>query len=212
MISGYFENGEYLEGLRLFLMMREFSVDPDLMTMTSLLSACELLGDDKLGREIHGYVMKTELVDDVSVCSSLIQMYSIVGHLEEAEKVFSRMEDKDVVSWTSMISGYGNKALPEKAVETYKVMEQEGIMPDEITLASVISACACLGNLDMGIKLHELADRTGLISYVIVANTLIDMYSKCKCVDKALEVFHQIPGKNVISWTSIILGLRTNNR
>lgn len=212
MISGYFENGEYLEGLRLFLMMREFSVDPDLMTMTSLLSACELLGDDKLGREIHGYAMKTELVDDVSVCSSLIQMYSIVGHLEEAEKVFSRMEDKNVVSWTSMISGYGNKALPEKAVETYKVMEREGIMPDEITLASVISACACLGNLDMGIKLHELADRTGLISYVIVANTLIDMYSKCKCVDKALEVFHQIPAKNVISWTSIILGLRTNNR
>ncbi|KAM5578896.1 pentatricopeptide repeat-containing protein [Rosa sericea] len=212
MISGYFENGEYLEGLRLFLMMREFSVDPDLMTVTSLLSACEVLGDDKLGREIHGYVMKTELVDDVAVCSSLIQMYSVVGDLGEAEKVFSRMEDKDVVLWTSMISGYVNNALPEKAVETYKVMEQEGILPDEITIASVISACACLGNLDMGIKLHELADRTGLISYVIVANTLIDMYSKCKCIDKALEVFHQIPGKNVISWTSIILGLRINNR
>ncbi|XP_050381957.1 pentatricopeptide repeat-containing protein At1g15510, chloroplastic [Argentina anserina] len=212
MISGYFENGECLEGLRLFNKMLELSVDPDLMTVTSLLSACEVLGDEELGREIHGYVVKTEMVDDVSVCSSLIQMYSVVGHLGEAEKLFCRMEDKDVVLWTSMISGYVNNGLPEKAVETYKVMEQEGIMPDEITIASVISACACLGNLDMGIRLHELAVRAGLISYVIVANTLIDMYSKCKRIDKALEVFHHIPGKNVISWTSIILGLRTNNR
>ena len=64
----------------------------------------------------------------------------------------------------------------------------------------------------MGMKLHELAKRMGLISYVIVANTLIDLYSKCSCVDKALEVFHHIPDKNVISWTSIILGLRINNQ
>ncbi|CAB4303238.1 unnamed protein product [Prunus armeniaca] len=212
MISGYFENGEFLEGLRLFLMMLESSVYPDLMTMTSLISACELLGDRKLGREIHGFVMRTEFAEDVSVCNALIQMYSIIGHFEEAEKVFSRMEYKDVVSWTSMISCYGNNALPDKAVETYRMMEREGIMPDEITIASVLSACACLGHLDMGMKLHELAYRTGFISCVIVANTLIDMYSKCKCVDKALEVFHGIPGKNVISWTSIILGLRINNR
>ncbi|KAA8541864.1 hypothetical protein F0562_023016 [Nyssa sinensis] len=212
MISGYFENGECLEGLRLFFMMRELSVDPDFMTMTSVISACELLGDERLGRAIHGYVSKTELGVDVSVDNSLIQMYSSVGNWDDAEKVFSRIESKDVVSWTAMISGYENNGLPDKAVKTYQVMELEGDMPDEITIASVLSACASLGLLDMGIKLHELAKRTGLISYVIVANTLIDMYSKCKCIDKALEVFHCIPDKNVISWTSIILGLRLNNR
>ncbi|KAL5575646.1 hypothetical protein UlMin_017345 [Ulmus minor] len=212
MISGYFENRDYLEGLRLFLMMGEFSVNPDLMTMTSLISACELLGDERLGREIHGYAMKTGLGDEVSVYNSLVQMYSSVGHLEEAEKVFTRMESKDVVSWTAMVSGYDNNAVPEKAVETYKTMELQGVRPDEITIASVLTACACLGYLDMGVKLHEFAIRTGLISYIIVANTLVNMYSKCKCIDKALEVFHRIPDKNVISWTSIILGLRINNR
>jgi pentatricopeptide repeat protein len=102
MISGYFENGNCLEGLRLFFLMRELSVDPDLMTMTSVISSCELLGDEKLGKEIHGYVMKTEFGADVSVDNSLIQMYSSVGHWEDAEKVFSRMENKDVVSWTSI--------------------------------------------------------------------------------------------------------------
>ncbi|XP_027344633.1 pentatricopeptide repeat-containing protein At1g15510, chloroplastic [Abrus precatorius] len=212
MISGYFENGLCLEGLRLFCMMIEHPVDPDLMTMTSVITACELLGDEKLGREIHGYVLRTEFGRDPSVYNSLIQMYSSVGLIEEAEKVFSQTECRDVVSWTAMISGYENSLMPQKALDTYKMMEAKGIMPDEITLASALSACSCLCHLDMGMNLHELAKQTGLISYVIVANTLIDMYAKCKCIDKALEVFHSTREKNIISWTSIILGLRINNR
>lgn len=212
MISGYFENGKCFEGLKLFFLMCEFSVEPDLMTMTSVISACEFLGEEKLGRQIHGYAVRMGFGVDVSVCNSLIQMYLISGQCEEAERVFTRMESKDVVTWTTMISGYESNHLPEKAVETYKMMEEGRVVPDEITIASVLSSCACLGQLAMGIKLHELAIRTGLISYVIVANTLIDMYSKCKCIDKALEVFHHIPKKNVISWTSIIMGLRLNNR
>lgn len=212
MISGFFENGECLEGLRLFLRMLECSFDPDLMTMTSVISACELLGDEQLGREIHGYVMRTEFGTEVSVFNSLIQMYSSTGLWEEAEKIFSRMEYKDVISWTAMISSYENNFLPEKALETYEKMEAVGEFPDEITIASVLSACASLGHLDLGLKLHDLANKNGLISYVIVANTLIDMYSKCKCIDKALEVFYSIREKNIISWTSIILGLRINDR
>ncbi|KAK4802495.1 hypothetical protein SAY86_000698 [Trapa natans] len=212
MISGYFENGECLEGLRLFLTMLEHSFDPDLMTMTSVISACELLGDEQLGREIHGYVIRTEFGTEVSVFNSLIQMYSSTGLWEYAEKIFSKMEYRDVVSWTAMISSYDNNFLPEKALETYKKMEEVGELPDEVTIASVLSACSSLGCLDLGLKLHDLADKTGLVSYVIVANMLIDMYSKCKCIDRALDVFYSIRKKNIISWTSIILGLRINNR
>lgn len=116
-----------------------------------------------------------------------------------------------------MISGYYNNGLSNKAVETYKMMEVEGVAPDEITIAGVLpayvlSAYASIDFLDVLIQIHELAKKKGLIGHLVVANILIDFYSKCKCIDKALEVFHQIPDKNVISWTSIILGLRTNNR
>ncbi|GMN50076.1 hypothetical protein TIFTF001_019216 [Ficus carica] len=199
LLGGYAKAGFFDEALNLYHRM-------------ILISACELLGDERLGKGIHGYVMKMGFADDISVDNSLVQMYSSMGFLEEAEKVFSRMESKDVVSWTAMVSGYDNNDLPDKAVETYKTMELQGVTPDEITIASVLTACACLGHLDMGVKLHELAIRTGLISFVIVANSLIDMYSKCKRIDKALDVFHRIRDKNVISWTSIILGLRINNR
>ena len=175
MISGYFENGVCLEGLRLFGMMIKYPVDPDLMTMTSVITACELLGDDRLGRQIHGYVLRTEFGRDPSIHNSLIPMYSSVGLIEEAETVFSRTECRDVVSWTAMISGYENCLMPQKALETYKMMEAEGIMPDEITIAIVLSACSCLCNLDMGMNLHEVAKQKGLVSYSIVANSLIDI-------------------------------------
>ncbi|CAL0335286.1 unnamed protein product [Lupinus luteus] len=212
MISGYFENGKCLEGLRLFFMMLECPVDPDLMTMTSVITACETLGDKKLGKEIHGYVLRTVFWREPSVYNSLIQMYSSVGLIDEAEKVFSRTEYRDVVSWTAMISGYENSSLPQKALETYKMMEVEGVMPDEITIASVLGACSCLGRVDMGTDLHEIAKQKGLISDVMVANTLIDMYTKCRRIDKALEVFRSTCNKNIISWASIIFGLRINNR
>ncbi|CAJ1951225.1 unnamed protein product [Sphenostylis stenocarpa] len=211
-ISGYFENRECLEGLRLFGMMIEYPVDPDLMTMTSVITACELLGDERLGREIHSYVLKMGFGRDPSVHNSLVQMYSSVGLIQEAETVFSRTECRDVVSWTAMISGYEHCLMSQKALETYKMMEAEGIMPDEITIAIGLSACSCICNLDMGTNLHEVAKQTGLIFHPIVANTLIDMYAKCKSIDKALEVFHSTFDKNIVSWTSIILGLRINNR
>ncbi|XP_074275681.1 pentatricopeptide repeat-containing protein At1g15510, chloroplastic [Silene latifolia] len=212
MISGCFENGEYLEGIRLFMRMRVGGIDPDFMSITSVVAACEVMGDEKLGRQVHGYVISSGLGVEVSVCNSLIQMYFGTGNWVEAERVFAEMSSKDVVSWTSMISGYDDNNLPEKAVEMYKLMENEGIVPDEITIASAISACASLGLLSMGMELHDIAIRSGYISYVIVSNTLIDLYSNCNNIDKALEVFHRIRDKNVISWTSIISGLRQNNR
>ncbi|XP_026454342.1 pentatricopeptide repeat-containing protein At1g15510, chloroplastic-like [Papaver somniferum] len=212
MISGYFENEEFLEGLNLFLLMQSLEVQPDLMTMTSVISASELLGDEKLGSAIHGYVIKTGFCADVSVNNSLIQMHCSVGNLVAAENLFCRMKVRDVVSWTAMICGYEKNEFPNKAVESYKQMVVEGVNPDEITIASVLSACSSLGLLDTGIKLHKLANRARLIQYTIVRNTLIEMYSKCRLVDKALEVFKQIPEKNVISWTNMIFGLRFNNR
>lgn len=210
MISGYFENEEHFEGLRLFLTMQDLSFEPDLMTMTSVISASGLPCDKRLGKEIHGYVVKKKFDVAVSVNNSLIQMYASFGSLNEAEKVFSRIETKDVVSWTAMISGYEKNGSPDKALKVFEQMEQNDVIPDEIAIASVLSACSCLGCLDMGIKVHKLARRNGLMPYTIVGNTLLDMYSKSKCIDKALDVFRRMPEKNVISWSSVISGFRIN--
>ncbi|KAL2936421.1 hypothetical protein RDABS01_011835 [Bienertia sinuspersici] len=219
MVGGYAKAGFFDEAINLYHRMMWVGIKPDeytfpciLRTCGVLFSACEVVDGDRLGMEVHGYIVSSGLIVEVSVCNSLIQMYMGNGNLVEADKVFANMQCKDVLTWTSMISGYEDNGFPERALRTYELMENEGIMPDEITIASAVSACASLSLLDMGMKLHDLAVRTGYISYVIVSNTLIEMYSKCKYMTRALEVFYQIKEKNVISWTSIISGLSQNNR
>ncbi|CAH9113693.1 unnamed protein product [Cuscuta epithymum] len=212
-ISGYFENMEYSEGLTLFFLMRESGFCPDLVTLTSVISACKVVCDVRLGMSLHGYVAKTEYKEELSLYNSLIQLYSSIGNLGESLKIFGRVKKhKDVVTWTTMISAYQKNGLPEMAIETYEKMQVDGVVPDEVTMVPVITACASLGLLEMGIKLNEIAEGMGFVKYVTVSNTLIYLYSKCGDIDKALQVFHQIPTKDVISWTSIIWGLHINNR
>ncbi|KAK1311593.1 Pentatricopeptide repeat-containing protein [Acorus calamus] len=212
MIAGHVENDEHFEGLVLFIEMRTLSVEPDLMTATSVVSASKSLGDARFARGVHGYAIKAGFWIDVSTCNSLIEMYCGLGELREAEKVFARMGAKDVVSWTAMISGFEKNGYPDIALELYEQMKLEEIAPDEVTIASALSACAELRHLDMGLEIHELARKRRLASYPVVANTLIDMYSKCRCVDKAVDVFKKMREKTVISWSSMVSGYRINDR
>ncbi|KAJ8478282.1 hypothetical protein OPV22_022009 [Ensete ventricosum] len=212
MIAGYFENENCAEGLELFLTMRNLSLEPDVMTMTSVISASGLLPDREFGKEIHGYAIRMNFLTDVSVHNSLIQMYTSLRDLEEAEKIFLRQESKDVVSWTAMISGYEKNGSPDKALEVFEQMGANNVVPDEVTFASVLSSCASLGRLDIGTKVHVQARNIGITPCTMVGNALLDMYSKSRCIDKALEVFRQMPEKDVVTWSSVISGLRINRR
>ncbi|PKA64694.1 Pentatricopeptide repeat-containing protein [Apostasia shenzhenica] len=212
MISGYFENGEYAEGSHLFLVMRHLSVEPDLMTMTSVISASGFHIDERFGKEIHGFALKKGFCVEISMHNSLIQMYASTRSLMEAKKVFLRMESKDVVTWTAMICGFERNNSSDMALHTFEQMKSENVPPDEITIASVLSACASLGRVDVGIELQELARKKGLMPCAMVGNTLLDMYCKSQYIDKALETFRLMPSKDVISWSSIITGFRINRR
>lgn len=212
MISGYFENEKCLEGLQLFLVMQNCLIHPDLMTITSLISACDLLGDMELGKNIHGYAITTNFITEVSVCNALIQMYVNAGKLEEADQIFARIVSKDLVSWTAMIWGYESGDMHSEAVDMYEKMKLDGVEPDEVTIGCALSAYASLGLLDNGIKIHEFARKRGFFSYPIVGNMLIYMYSRCKRIEKALEVFKKMREKNLITWCSMIYGYRINNK
>ncbi|CAN6456225.1 unnamed protein product [Victoria cruziana] len=211
-ISGYCENGLFESGLRLFSEMRAGSVDPDVMTMTSVIAACASLGDETIGRGIHGFVLVTGMGVETSVQNALIQMYASVGRLQVGIEVFSRLDLRDVVSWTSLISGYIGNNMHHKAVEVYEEMRSVGVMPDEITLAMVVLSCAGVGLLEKGVQLHEFADKNGFTSCTIVCNALIHMYSKLKCIDRAVKVFKGMQEKNVISWTTMIMGFHINHK
>ncbi|KAL5994903.1 hypothetical protein ACLOJK_024960 [Asimina triloba] len=164
---------------------------------------------------IHLYAAKCDPVAahqvfDESISPNVVSWSGlVVAHVrarkvEEARKIFQVMPEKDVVSWTAMLSGYARAGCPRKALELFQEMQAEGVRPDEVTMVGLISACTRLGDLETGLMLHSYVDEEGFGWMVSLRNALIDMYSKCGCLEKASALFEQMERKNLISWNSMI--------
>ncbi|CAA7026456.1 unnamed protein product [Microthlaspi erraticum] len=144
---------------------------------------------------------------DVATWNCLIDGYTKSGSVELAESLFNQMPVKDIVSWTTMINGYSHNKRYREAIAVFNKMTEEGIVPDEVTLSTVISACAHLGVLDIGKEVHVYTVQNGFVLDVYIGSALVDMYSKCGSLEQALLVFLNLPEKNLFCWNSIIDGL-----
>ncbi|OVA17991.1 Pentatricopeptide repeat [Macleaya cordata] len=142
--------------------------------------------------------------------SSMISGYVRSGEIEIAQKIFNQMGERDLVSWTAMISGYAQMGKYNEALELFVEMENFGIKPDEVTLATVLSACARLGALDFGKRLHQQYIESGFYGHnPIVVTAIVDMYAKCGSIETAVNIFHGVQGKSktVFLFNVIISGL-----
>ncbi|GAV58146.1 PPR domain-containing protein/PPR_2 domain-containing protein [Cephalotus follicularis] len=134
--------------------------------------------------------------------SSMVSGYAQCGDTKMARCLFDRMDERDIVSWTAMISGYSQAGQCNEALELFVQMERLGIKPDEVTLVSVLSACAGLGALDYGKRLHHQYVKDDLFAQNIILTTaIIEMYAKCGCMETALDTFR---GTEVSSRTNIL--------
>ncbi|XP_073311478.1 pentatricopeptide repeat-containing protein At2g22410, mitochondrial-like [Primulina huaijiensis] len=129
------------------------------------------------------------------------------GDLVAAKKLFDEMPEKDAISWTSMITAYAQANQFDDAIWHFHGMMAANIKPDKIAVTSVLSACGHLRRVDVGSAVHDFICKSGTNLDTFVENALIDMYCKCKSIDKALTVFHKMKEKDSISWTSVICGL-----
>ncbi|CAK9149935.1 unnamed protein product [Ilex paraguariensis] len=107
MIVGYVRGKSPIWALELFQKMRVGGEDhPTSITIVSVLAGCADLGALDFGQSIHGYVYKfAGLVCDIAVNNGLIDLYSKSGSLGLATKIFRGMLDKDLLTWTPIISG-----------------------------------------------------------------------------------------------------------
>nr|UPT49498.1 pentatricopeptide repeat protein AaPPR667 [Agave angustifolia] len=132
--------------------------------------------------------------------------YAKLRQRELARSVFDSMADKDLVAWSAMISGYAESDRPTEALKLFNEMQTFGVRPDQITMLSVISACASLGALDQAQWVHIYVDKNGFNRVLSVNNALIDMFSKCGSLMTARKIFNEMPKRNIISWTAMITG------
>ncbi|XP_021297663.1 putative pentatricopeptide repeat-containing protein At3g01580 [Herrania umbratica] len=207
MVSGYEQNGCFEKAVAFFSrMVAEEGVEPDRVTLVSLVSACAKLMNLKLGRSVHGFVIRRGLENNLSLVNALLNLYAKTGVVEVAENLFRRMVGKDVVSWSSMIGCYSHNGAAVEALRLFNEMINQGFQPNAVTVVSALQACAVACDLDNGQKIHELATNRGFDLEVSVSTTLIDMYMKCLSPNEAVNVFRKMPRKDVVSWAALLSG------
>ncbi|KAF8405127.1 hypothetical protein HHK36_010025 [Tetracentron sinense] len=149
-----------------------------------------------------------EEMSDRNVVSwnSMIDGFVKLGDIDSARKLFDEMPHRNIVSWNSMISGYSRESVPQEALDLFIELQCSGLKPDESTMVSTISAISDLGLLSLGKRVHGYLSRHEFSLNGVLGAALIDMYSKCGSIYNALQVFADIPNKNVGHWTSMIVG------
>ena len=121
--------------------------------------------------------------------------------------MFEEFPEKNLVSWSAMIGGYARIGMVNEAFDLFREMQASGIDPDEVTMVSVISACARAGALDLGRYLHKLIDRNCINLDMELTTALVDMYSKCGSISTARMLFDNMPERDTKAWSSMIFGL-----
>lgn len=164
----------------------------------------------------RGFVALAQDVFDRMIGRNIVSWNTMIiataksGDIVVARRFFDEMPKRDVISWTSMIRGYAQSNQHVDAIELFEEMMVAKVMPDHITVSTILSSCAHLGRLDIGKAVHDYVTNKSVESDIYVKNSLVDMYCKCGSVEDALKVFDEMKEKDSVSWTSIISGLAWN--
>ncbi|KAG6780728.1 hypothetical protein POTOM_013596 [Populus tomentosa] len=156
-----FDNGckKYSDCLRFFDMMVGGDFVPDAASLVSVLTACAELKMLDQGKWVHSYMKDNGIKPDMLLSTALLTMYAKCGAMDLAREVFDKMPEKSVVSWNSMIIGYGMHGDGDKALEMFWEMEKGGPMPNDATFMSVLSACSHSGMVWNGWWYFDLMHR-----------------------------------------------------
>eukprot|EP01018_Ginkgo_biloba_P022446 Gb_27176 [translate_table: standard] len=204
MIAGYTQNDNGVEALRLFCQMQREGIESDRFSFSSVLRASAGASAIQPGEQLHAHVIKMDFEGDVFVGSALVDMYAKCGSIEIARKVFDKMPERNVVSWTAMIAGYAQNGHGGQSLKLLCQMQRIGVQLNLITFASVLIAFASPEYLDQGRQVHGRLIKAGLESDVSIGNALVTMYAKCGSLEDACHVFNGLLNPNMVSWTAMI--------
>ncbi|TXG49347.1 hypothetical protein EZV62_025222 [Acer yangbiense] len=156
------------------------------------------------GRAFHALMITSGFDSNVYTNNHLLSMYLKFKRVDDAHKVFDEMPKRNVISWTSLISGFSQMGMPKKALTCFSSMVCQGFEPNYFTFVGAVSACASLGNARCGKEVHGRIYRSGLELTSHVSNCLINMYGKCGLLRSAQLVFDAMLEPDTISWTSLL--------
>jgi pentatricopeptide repeat protein len=210
MMCGYVHHGHSLHAFNFFGKMNQEAVEPNKATYLYLLQACGDSGGILEGVVLHAHIIESSTIVDVVIGSSLIDMYTKCGGLQDAYEVFCRLSNKNVISWSAIIRGYSYHGHHFRSLELFERMQEEGIQPDKVTFLCILKAIGNLRMMVQGTLIHDQVILRGLESDVMIGNGLIHMYCSCGSFESACKVFDNMPKRDVVSWSAMITGHATH--
>ena len=206
LISAYTQHGLDGESLQCFKHMQEDGISPNAVTFICVLKACSRIGFLEMGEEIHKEVLNRGFLErNVALGTTLLDMYAKCGMIEKARSVFHELPVRNVVSYGALISGYAQHGRGHEALNFYMQMQNEGVSPDTGIFVCVLKACGIIGCVEIGEAIHAKVRKEGLLGRSVNLGTaLVDMYAKCNMLEKAQEVFDEIPLRDVATWSALI--------
>lgn len=196
MISGYAQNGLPEDSLHLFRRLLRDGYEPSMIAMTSAFMACAELSALRLGREAHGFALKANFSEDAFVGSSIIDMYAKCGSVEQACSFFSNLKNKDAVSWTVMITGYGINGFGREAINLFDEMQGEGLKPDAFTYVGILLACCHAGLVEEGLQyFEEMKNKHGVEPKLEHYACVADMLGRAGRLAEAARLVEDMPAE-----------------
>ncbi|XP_010459365.1 PREDICTED: putative pentatricopeptide repeat-containing protein At1g17630 [Camelina sativa] len=193
-IKGCNVQGRGDDSLEYFRRMQFSKVLANSVTICCILSICAELPAMNLGREIHGHVIRTSMSGNILVQNALVNMYTKCGLLNEGSLVFEAIWDKDLISWNSIIKGYGMHGFGERALSMFDRMIRSGCHPDGITLVAVLSACSHAGLVEKGRGIfYSMSKKFGLEPQQEHYACIVDLLGRVGFVKEASEIVQNMP-------------------
>ncbi|GAB2273694.1 hypothetical protein Dimus_008475 [Dionaea muscipula] len=206
---------KYAECLELFdLMMGGEEAKPNEATLMSVLTACGYLGRLEKGKWVHSYMENNKRIDpDVLLSTALLTMYVKCGDMDMANDVFGTMPEKSIVSWNSMIMGYGTHGFGEKALEMFIEMEKSGQLPNDATFVCLLAACAHTGLVLEGWWYFDIMHRVYKIEPKAEHyGCMVDLLSRAGLMKDSQELIRIMPMEaGSPLWGALLSACRTHS-
>ncbi|KAL1533142.1 pentatricopeptide repeat-containing protein, mitochondrial [Salvia divinorum] len=210
LIDGYARTDLLEEAMKLLRLMKDNGIRPNSSTVAGLLSACSASGALGIGEYVHGYAKEEQLPLDAVLGTAIVNMYAKSGLLDKAVDVFNRLEFKDVKSWTAMISGCGMHGQAGHAVTLFRRMEEEGVVPNEVTFLTVMNACSHGGLMREGLScFRKMVKAYQLMPKIEHYGCMIDLLGRAGLLEEAYELIKGLPvERDATAWRALLRACR----
>ncbi|KAF6156525.1 hypothetical protein GIB67_011326 [Kingdonia uniflora] len=207
LISGYTKNGLFKEALEVFQQMQESGVEPNRVTYISVLPVIAQLGALTQGTLIHAYVDRRGIGVDAVLGAALVDMYCKCGCIDEAIEVFEGIKHKKLSAWNSIISGLAAHGLGREALCLFSRMQRDSsVIPNEITLTGILSACSHTGLVTEGRMFFNLfTEFYKLTPNIKHYGCMVDMLGRAGLLVEAKKLIENMPIEpNLVIWKTLL--------